>query len=63
MTETIRCPNCDFLLYFGENIADRLHHRLSEQKVLEGYRNVCPRCKAPLSEETVRILLSRKVRA
>ena len=56
MTETIHCKNCEFLLYYGETIADRLYiGGLSEEKVLKRYKNVCPNCEAPLGLETVEI--------
>ncbi len=57
MTETIRCAGCDMLLYFGEEIKRRLYMRAipCEKTVLECYNNVCPRCGARLTLESVHI--------
>lgn len=55
MTEIIRCAGCDMLLYFGEEIKRRLYMRAipSEKTVLGYYNNVCPRCGASLTLESV----------
>ena len=57
MTETIRCAECNMLLYFGEEIKRRLYMRAipSEKTVLGYYDNTCPRCGAKLTLETVQI--------
>lgn len=57
MTETIRCADCDMLLYFGEEIKRRLCMRAipSEQAVLGYYGHTCPRCGATLTLESVQI--------
>jgi phage FluMu protein Com len=57
MTETIRCADCNMLLYFGEEIKRRLYMRAipSEETVLGYYHNVCPRCGAKLTLESVHI--------
>jgi len=56
MTETIRCKKCDFLLYYGEKIKDRLYiGGFSEEEVLKRYKNVCPNCGGSLNLETVEI--------
>ena len=57
MTETIRCAECNMLLYFGEEIKRRLYMRAipSEKPVLGYYDNTCPRCGAKLTLETVQI--------
>jgi phage FluMu protein Com len=64
MTETIRCADCDMLLYFGEEIKRRLYMRAipSEQTVLGYYHDVCPRCGAKLTLETVQITLKGRDR-
>lgn len=64
MTETIRCAGCDMLLYFGEEIRRRLYMRAirSEETVLGYYHNVCPRCGAKLTLESVRITTKGRVR-
>ena len=57
MTETIRCSNCDMLLYFGEEIDRRLYMRAipSEETVLGFYNNECPKCGKKVSVDTVKI--------
>lgn len=56
MTEIIRCKKCGFLLYFGETINERLYMGgLSEEKVLQRYKNVCPNCGDELSLEKVEV--------
>lgn len=56
MTEEIRCGKCDFLLYFGETISDRLYiGGLNEEKILQRYNNVCPMCGNKLSMKTVKV--------
>lgn len=57
MAETIRCADCDMLLYFGEQIKRRLYMRAipSEETVLGYYNHVCPRCGARLTLESVHI--------
>ena len=57
MTETIRCSNCDMLLYFGEEIDRRLYMRAipSEETVLGFYNNECPKCGDKVSVDTVKI--------
>ena len=57
MTETIKCSNCDMLLYFGEEIDRRLYMRAipSEETVLGFYSNTCPQCGKPVSVDTVKI--------
>jgi len=58
MTETIRCGNCDMLLYFGEEIDRRLYMRAipSEETVLGFYNNTCPHCSKPVSLDSVKIV-------
>ncbi len=57
MTETIRCSNCDMLLYFGEEIDRRLYMRAipSEETVLGFYNNTCPQCGKEISVDSVNI--------
>ena len=57
MTETIKCSNCDMLLYFGEEIDRRLYMRAipSEKTVLDFYNNTCPQCGKKVSVDTVKI--------
>ena len=57
MTETIKCSNCDMLLYFGEEIDRRLYMRAipSEETVLGFYENTCPQCGKAVSVDTVKI--------
>ena len=57
MTETIKCSNCDMLLYFGEEIDRRLYMRAipSEKTVLGFYNNTCPQCGKEVSVDTVKI--------
>ena len=57
MTETIRCGNCDMLLYYGEEIDRRLYMRAipSEETVLGFYNNTCPQCGNNISVGTVKI--------
>jgi phage FluMu protein Com len=57
MTETIRCGNCDMLLYFGEEIDRRLYMRAipSEETVLGFYKNTCPKCGKGISLDSVTI--------
>jgi hypothetical protein len=55
MTESITCANCDFLLYWGEAIKDRLFMIWSEEKVLDLYKKKCPSCSAQLSTESVKV--------
>ena len=57
MTETIKCSNCDMLLYFGEEIDRRLYMRAipSEETVLGFYDNTCPKCGKTVSVDTVKI--------
>jgi len=57
MTETIKCSNCDMLLYFGEEIDRRLYMRAipSEETVLRFYENTCPKCGKKVSVDTVKI--------
>ena len=57
MTETIKCSNCDMLLYFGEEIDRRLYMRAipSEETVLDFYDNTCPKCGKKVSVDTVKI--------
>jgi len=57
MTETIKCSNCDMLLYFGEEIDRRLYMRAipSEETVLGFYVNTCPKCGKAVSVDTVKI--------
>jgi hypothetical protein len=64
MTETIKCDQCDNLLYFGEEIARRLYMRAvpSEETVLAYYGNVCPRCGNQLTPSTVSIDIKRRRR-
>jgi hypothetical protein len=64
MTETIRCADCDMLLYFGEEIRRRLYMRAipSEETVLGYYFDVCPRCGAKLTLASVRITTKGRVR-
>ncbi len=64
MTETIRCAKCDMLLYFGEEIRRRLYMRAvpSESAVLRYYDDVCPRCGASLTLDSVRITTKRRER-
>jgi hypothetical protein len=61
MPEKIVCNKCNFLLYFGEIISRRLYMRNlpSEEKVLEMYKNSCPRCKNKLTLKTVKINIER----
>jgi hypothetical protein len=63
MSETINCSNCGMLLYFGEQISRRLYMRAipSEDSVLAAYGNVCPRCGAALSKDTVKVEIKRRV--
>ena len=64
MTETIRCKDCDMLLYFGEEIKRRLCMRAipCEEAVLGYYDHVCPRCGAKLSLESVQITTEGRAR-
>jgi transposase len=57
MSESMRCVHCGQLLYFGEEIKRRLYMRAipNEAAVLAAYGNLCPRCGAGLSAETVSI--------
>ena len=55
MTESITCANCDFLLYWGEAIKDRLFMTWSEEKVLDLYKKKCPSCGSQLSTESVKV--------
>ena len=56
VTEEIHCAQCQFLLYYGETIAERLYlGGLDEEKVLKRYNNTCPKCGNKLSTETVKI--------
>lgn len=62
MSEKIYCQNCNMLLYFGEEIKRRLYMRAipSEATVLGFYNNVCPRCGASLSEDTIKVKIERR---
>ncbi|MCE5253286.1 MAG: hypothetical protein LLG45_03600 [Actinomycetia bacterium] len=62
MSEKINCPQCGMLLYFGEEISRRLYMRAipDEAAVLAGYGNVCPRCGASLSVDSVKIEIKRR---
>ena len=64
MTETIRCAHCDMLLYFGEEIKRRLYMRAipSEATVLGYYQDVCPRCGARLTLDSVQITTKGRAR-
>ena len=57
MTEKIHCGNCNFMLYFGEEISRRLYMRAipSEETVLGYYNNVCPKCGGKLGPDSVKI--------
>ena len=60
MTETIRCKKCDFLLYFGETISERLYlGGLNEEKVLQRYKNICPNCGNELSMNDVEVQIKK----
>jgi hypothetical protein len=63
MSEKINCPQCGMLLYFGEEISRRLYMRAipDEAAVLAGYGNVCPRCGAALSVDSVKIEIKKRV--
>jgi hypothetical protein len=62
MSQTINCGKCDMLLYFGEEISRRLYMRAipDEAAVLAAYGNTCPRCGAPLSEQSAKITYKRR---
>jgi ribosomal protein S27AE len=55
MTETINCGNCDFLLYWGESIKDRLFMTWSEETVLQLYKNKCPNCGNSLTLKAIKV--------
>ena len=55
MSETIKCDNCGFLLYWGEAIKDRLYMRFSEEALLAKYNNICPDCGNKLDLKRVKI--------
>jgi hypothetical protein len=63
MSEKINCGKCDMLLYFGEEIKRRLYMRAipDEAAVLAAYDNACPRCGYPLSRESVKVEIKRRV--
>lgn len=63
MTETIRCADCNMLLYFGEEIKRRLYMRAipDEAAVLAAYGNACPRCGAALATDSVKVEIKRRV--
>jgi ribosomal protein S27AE len=63
MSEKINCGKCDMLLYFGEEIKRRLYMRAipDEAAVLAAYNNACPRCGNPLSEDSVKVQIKRRV--
>jgi ribosomal protein S27AE len=62
MSEKINCGKCGMLLYFGEEISRRLYMRAipDEATVLAAYGNACPRCGAPLSEQSVKVETKRR---
>jgi len=56
LTEMINCRKCDFLLYYGETISERLYlGGLNEEKVLQRYKNRCPNCGNELNMKTVKV--------
>jgi ribosomal protein S27AE len=57
MTEIVNCGKCGFLLYWGETIALRLFMRFSEEKLLQQYGGTCPNCGAPLSSDSVKVVV------
>jgi len=63
MSEEINCGNCGMLLYFGEEIKRRLYMRAipDEAAVLAAYNSACPRCGKPLSGESVKIQIKKRV--
>ena len=65
MSEMINCKRCGMLLYFGEEISRRLYMRAipDESAVFAGYGNVCPRCGAALSMESVNLQIKRRATA
>ncbi|MBN1630453.1 MAG: hypothetical protein JW990_11860 [Thermoleophilia bacterium] len=65
MSQTITCGTCGMLLYFGEEISRRLYMRAipDESAVFAGYGNVCPRCGAALSTESVNIQIKKRATA
>jgi hypothetical protein len=62
MSEMINCGKCGMLLYFGEEISRRLYMRAipDEPAVFAGYGNVCPRCGAVLSVESVKVRIKKR---
>ena len=60
MTEMINCGKCDFLLYYGETISERLYlGGLTEEKVLQRYNNRCPSCGNKLDMEAVKVTIKK----
>jgi len=55
LSETIKCDNCGFLLYWGEAIKDRLYMRFSEERLLDKYKKICPNCGNKLDVNRVKI--------
>jgi phage FluMu protein Com len=64
VSETIRCGNCDMLLYFGEELKRRLYMRAipSEETVLGFYDDKCPRCGTALSVDSVNVVIEGRVK-
>ena len=62
MSEKINCGNCDMLLYFGEEISRRLYMRAipDEEAVFHAYKDICPRCGNPLSNDSVKVTIKRR---
>jgi len=55
LTERINCGKCNFVLYWGESIKDRMFMRWSEETFLAKYGDKCPNCGVDASLKSVKI--------
>ncbi|MDQ1280986.1 MAG: hypothetical protein QG670_2250 [Thermoproteota archaeon] len=55
MTERINCVECNFVLYWGETIKDRMGIRYSEDTFLARYEHKCPNCGGKVTTDSVKI--------
>lgn len=53
MTERINCGKCNFVLYWGESIKDRMFMRWSEDYFLAKYGHKCPNCGTSTKEAKI----------
>ena len=58
MTLTVRCKDCDYILYDGSLVHQTGHHGTAIQRVFEKNHGRCPNCGRSLELENKRVEVS-----